>query len=36
MRHTTQTLKIIFSKLAIQTKIMIWKFKFVSADMIKH
>ena len=28
--------KIIFSKLAIQIKVLLWKFKYVSADMIKH
>jgi hypothetical protein len=36
MKNFTQPLKIIFSKLAIQAKIVLWKFKYVSADMIRH
>jgi hypothetical protein len=36
MANITQPLKIIFSKIAIQTKIIMWKIKYVSADMIKH
>jgi hypothetical protein len=29
-------LKIIFSKLAIQAKLILWKIKYVSEDMISH
>jgi hypothetical protein len=36
MSQVIQPAKIIFSKLAIQIKVALWKFKYVSADMIKH
>lgn len=36
MSQIAQPARIIFSKLAIQIKIALWKIKYVSADMIKH
>lgn len=36
MSNFTQPLKIIFSKLSIQAKIMMWKIKYVSEDLIKN
>jgi hypothetical protein len=36
MSQITKPFKIIFSKLAIQSKIILWKIKYVSEDMIKH
>lgn len=36
MSQSTNPLKIIVSKFAMQAKIMYWKFKYVSAEMIGH
>ncbi len=36
MQKIAKLFKILFSKLGIQAKIVFWKFKYVSEDMIRH
>jgi hypothetical protein len=36
MSNITHPLKVIYSKLAIQARIVLWKIKYVSEDMIRH